>query len=176
MFQFRSIAQLPTENIDKFHARLRQMAKNCNFHDEAREIKSQIIQKCMLEKVREKGLTEPDTTLDDLLKYARSLEISKIQSQSMMTNSGVMTKPEVQPEITQAVNKITSKTCRCCGGAWPHERREKCPAWGKECLKCRKQKHFAKHCLSNKPQGKKQTNFVEEDQTPTSQPEGGSEG
>ena len=39
---------------------------------------------------------------------------------------------------------MASKTCRNCGGAWPHE--GKCPAHGKQYRKCQKPNHFARVC------------------------------
>ena len=39
---------------------------------------------------------------------------------------------------------MTSKTCRNCWGAWPHD--GQCPANGKQCRKCRKPNHFARVC------------------------------
>ena len=41
----------------------------------------------------------------------------------------------------------TSKRCMMCGGAW-HQSLAQCPARGKECYKCKKINHFAKHCKS----------------------------
>ena len=46
VFVFRQAAQLADETLDKFNARLRQIARNCNFHDVDREVRSKIIQKC----------------------------------------------------------------------------------------------------------------------------------
>ncbi len=36
------------------------------------------------------------------------------------------------------------KTCRNCGGAWPHA--GQCPANGKKCRKCQKPNYFAQVC------------------------------
>ena len=55
VFVFRQVAQHTDETLDKFNAHLRQLAKNCNFHATDREVRSQIIQKCLLSKVRENG-------------------------------------------------------------------------------------------------------------------------
>ena len=42
-----------------------------------------------------------------------------------------------------------SKTCLYCG--LNHEfKKEKCPAWGKQCSKCKKSNHFAKVCQQTK--------------------------
>ena len=63
VFTFRQTQQKSGETIDQFHARLQQMSKNCNFEDKNREIKSQIIQKCLMHKIRGKGLSEVNITL-----------------------------------------------------------------------------------------------------------------
>ena len=41
--------------------------KHCNFHEKDREVKPQIIQRCAMSKVRDKGLSEPTITLQRLL-------------------------------------------------------------------------------------------------------------
>ena len=51
MFVFRQAAQHTYETLDKFNARVRQLAKSCNFHEADREARSQIIKKCLLSKV-----------------------------------------------------------------------------------------------------------------------------
>ena len=63
VFVFRQAEQHADETLDKFNARLKQLAKNCNFHETDREVRSQIIQKCRLSKVREKGLSDTDISL-----------------------------------------------------------------------------------------------------------------
>ena len=83
IFMFRQASQETGENIDKYHARLRHLAKSCEFHDADREIKSQIVQRCTLSKVRDKGLAEPDVTLDKLLKFGRTLEATEMQARAM---------------------------------------------------------------------------------------------
>ena len=61
VFTFRQTQQISGETIDQFHARLQQMSKNCNFEEKNREIKSQIIQKCLIHTIRDKGLGEVNT-------------------------------------------------------------------------------------------------------------------
>ncbi|XP_033110746.1 uncharacterized protein LOC117111846 [Anneissia japonica] len=83
IFMFRQATQHPTEVLDKYHARLCQLAKNCEFHDKDAEIKSQIIQRCQLIKVRNKGLSEPTLTLKELLTFGRTLEATNVQAKAM---------------------------------------------------------------------------------------------
>ena len=83
VFTFRQTQQKSGETIDQFHARLQQMSKNCNFEDKNREIKSQIIQKCLMHKIRDKGLSEVNITLHQLLTYGRTLEATVQQAKIM---------------------------------------------------------------------------------------------
>ena len=78
------------ETIDEFHTRLRGMSRHCQFHDVDREIKSQIIQKCRSEKVREKGLADPTINLEDLVKFGRNLELTRTCGGSMKEYQGNM--------------------------------------------------------------------------------------
>ena len=94
---FRQTQQLPGggETLDQFHARLLQLSKNCNFVNRDGEIRSQIIQKCAMAKIRDKGLSEADITLEQLLRYGRTLE-STIQQSLMMSNSAHATSTTAQ--------------------------------------------------------------------------------
>ena len=93
VFVFRQAAQLTDETLDKCNARLRQLSKNCNFHETDREVRSQIIQKCLLSKFREKGLSDTDISLSNLLKYGRTLEATLTQGQAM-TGNNIGTRPK----------------------------------------------------------------------------------
>ena len=86
VFTFRQAQQNAGETLDEFHARLQQLARNCNFSDTTREIRSQIIQKCSMSKIRDKGLSEENITLERLLTYGRTLE-STIQQSAIMSNA-----------------------------------------------------------------------------------------
>ena len=93
VFVFRQAAQHTDETLDTFNARLRQLAKNCNFPKTDREVRSQIIQKCLLSKVREKGLSDTDIALAHLLKYGHTLEATLSQGLAMTGNT-IGTRPK----------------------------------------------------------------------------------
>ena len=82
VFRFRSTRQTTTETIDEFAVRLRRLAKHCEFGDVDWEIKSQIVQTCVLEKVREKAFMET-VTLEGLLAYARTVEAAQAHMAAM---------------------------------------------------------------------------------------------
>ena len=87
LFVFRQAAQLSTDTLDSFHARLQQLSRHCDFADKEREIKSQVIQKCTLQKVRDKGLRDDTLGLQDLLRFARTLEATTLQSKAMASST-----------------------------------------------------------------------------------------
>ena len=72
---FRQLPQAEDEPIDTFVTRLREAASRCQFHDTAREIKDQVVQKCTSDRLRRKALRE-DLSLDNLLKVARAMELA----------------------------------------------------------------------------------------------------
>ena len=65
VFVFHQEAQASEENT--FHTGLKQLSKNCSFHDVDREIKSQIIQEWPLNKVQEKSLSESNITVAEAI-------------------------------------------------------------------------------------------------------------
>ena len=67
----RQLSQEEDESIDKFVTRLREVANRCDFHSIDREIKDQIVQKCL----RRKALRE-DLSLANLVNAARAMEIA----------------------------------------------------------------------------------------------------
>ena len=85
VFTFRQTQQKSGETLDQFHARLQQTSKNCNFQDKNREIKSQIIQKCSMPKIRDR-LSEVNITLPQLLTNGRALEAT-VQQATIMSNA-----------------------------------------------------------------------------------------
>lgn len=79
-YVFRKSMQEPRETFDKYHTRLRMLAKNCEFANVDSEIKTQIIQTCTSSRLLRKALREPDLTLALLLDYGRTLELPEMQA------------------------------------------------------------------------------------------------
>ena len=141
---FRKIKQEEGETMDCFHNRLRQYAKNCEFENEAREIKQQIIENCSSNKIRKQALKE-NIALDDILQLARATEVTELQIKDIECS-----KPRNVSLVDMKNNfkkKPTIKKCYRCGGTFPHQGFD-CPAIGKRCSNCKKMNHFAKVCRS----------------------------
>ena len=161
------LAQQDGESIDKFVTRLRESAARCQFHDTSREIKDQIVQKCISERLRRKALRE-DPSLEALLRGARAMELSNAQAAIMEDEANMNRirkrgKYSSQGKADNGANKQKdgekkSKLCYSCGEIFPHKGgRKNCPAFGKECDTCGKKGHFARLC------NKKETKAVEAD-------------
>ena len=164
-YQFRQATQNVGEPIASYFTRLKQLAKTCEFADEEREIKSQIIQHCTSSKLRRKALSEPATTLQSLLEYGKTLEITEVQAASLekqevnrihrwhgersRKNRNGIAKPKDRGQW----NETKASICGCCGGTYPHPGgREACPAYKKECRNCGKIGHFQSVCSGKKQQ------------------------
>ncbi|CAB4012398.1 Hypothetical predicted protein [Paramuricea clavata] len=80
---FEKAATAKQENISAFRTRLRQLAMNCEFADNDREIKTQIVQNCLLHKLRMKALQNPELTLTQLLDASKAMEMSKSQEETI---------------------------------------------------------------------------------------------
>ena len=142
VYKFRQAKQIRGENIFAYFTRLKQLSKYCEFHDEKREIKTQIIQNGISSKLRRKALAYPDITLE------------KVQAGGI-ENANRIQKKTSRREINQQRNENQQKSkCRFCG--YQHVLgKNNCPAYGKQCRGCLKWDHF-KACCNEKRQGSKQ--------------------
>ena len=106
-----------------------------------------MVDHCKSTRVRKKALRE-DTTLDELLKYARSLEISDRNAEQIEGRS-----EERQDKVYHVRSKNRTpgkhKACYRCVGTYPHQ--DQCPASNFQCRKCKKVGHFTNMCKSKAP-------------------------
>jgi hypothetical protein len=58
VYKFREAKQEPGETIDTFHTKLRQLSLTCEFDNNDKEVKSQIIQGCSSTRLRRCALRE----------------------------------------------------------------------------------------------------------------------
>ena len=183
VFQFRELNQLENETIDQYYCRLKQAAMHCGFENIDKEVKSQIIQKTTDAKLRNKGLFEPNTGLQELLQYVRTNEAT-IRQKKAMEDSLARKTVEVNSKGNASVNSSSTpvhrvtvvhkprtkkqpvrssrpKVCFSCGGSFPHVG-QSCPAKGKSCRSCGAQGHSAKMCKGTKykPKNKPARNRV----------------
>ena len=174
IFNFRKAQQQQDETVDAYHARLRSLARYCEFVNTDAEIKSHIIQTCSSSRLRRRTLSEPALTLQQLLDIARSMEAAERQVQCIEGNkqsnniSDTTVAAIRQPQNTgrqqnrpssfvntgrQSAPQAPQSTCRNCGGPFPHPGgRSNCAGYGKRCNLCLRLNHLARCCLSSNQQ------------------------
>lgn len=157
-FRFFSRSQEVGESVDKYVTDLKKMANPCEFGDELSNlIRDRLVLGLLDKTTQERLLREPDLKLEKALDICRANEISKQQVEqiSSASNSNVeavwkfktanMKKQWHKREESEDMKKKTP--CSRCG--INHQMR-KCPAHGKQCVKCRKMNHFASQCKFEK--------------------------
>nr|XP_006814444.1 PREDICTED: uncharacterized protein LOC102808860 [Saccoglossus kowalevskii] len=155
------------ESTDQYHARLQLLVANCNYANPDEEVCTQIIEHCTSQRLRRRALRE-DMKLEDLLNFARAMEVSESQAADIEGNLHASTINAISRGFKSKHNKrgkpkrvavnesrSTSRLCYFCSGNYPHGR--PCPAKGKKCKSCGKDGHFAKVCRS-KPKRKETAN------------------
>ncbi len=90
-YVFRHTNQERFESVEKFYMRLMQLAATCNFTETSSEIKSQLIAGSINDKITRKGLSEPDLSLDKLLQFAKTLELTDSQNKAVRRTSQTTT-------------------------------------------------------------------------------------
>lgn len=167
-YTFRLAKQQPTENIDSYHARLRTLAKYCEFGDVDAEIKSHVIQTCRSTRLRRRALTETLTLLQ-LIDLGRSMETSERQTKAIesgpaisvssadTTVARIATRQQHTPTSghpQRVTSRPSSDRCRNCGRQYPHEGgRTGCPAFNTVCHTCNRRGHWARCCRSTSGSG-----------------------
>ena len=73
-YKFKQAKPNPNETVDQYCTRLRQLAKNCEFHSVDKEIKSMILQNCHSKTLRRQILRTSGMSLAEVLTLARTLE------------------------------------------------------------------------------------------------------
>jgi hypothetical protein len=137
------------ETIDRFHTCVRKLVKNCEFTDDDREIKTQIIQGCLSQRLWQRALQET-MTLVQLLDYGQSFETSETQACGIEKKLEYVNKTTHHQLQNTKASKV-NKQCDRCNRNYPHVGVS--PAQRKTCNFCSKQNHFAAVCCS-KQQGK----------------------
>lgn len=139
-----------------YHSWLRHLAATCEFNDVDKEIKSQIIQLCTLQHLRQKALRDSTMTREALLAKARALEF--LEQQVIDIES-----PGSAKAVFPQKSKTPDKTARCfnCGGSWPHDAKAGCPAQNRKCNSCKKYSHYVQYC-----QGSQKAQSSEKGRTP----------
>lgn len=146
-FKFRQNMINPNEKIDQFVVRLKKQAALCGFGDQMDDmIMDQIVVATQNDdKLRAKYL-EADTSLDEMMKIARTHETVKTQLHEFREKVLPLSELNaVHNFVGNRDQKRKTPTCsRCLGPHFAIDAR--CPAKASRCSKCGKSGHYARCC------------------------------
>lgn len=126
---FRQASQANDETIDQFYTRLRHLSLTCGFNNADEEIKTQLVERCQSSRLRRKAFRD-DPKLDELIAYARAIEISDHHTREVEKSTKRDTETlNYQREEKRRDFKPNPKAqiCYRCGGTYPHKDKP-CPA------------------------------------------------
>ena len=163
-YQFWHLSPGATESIDAFVSTLRSKAKACNFGDqEAKLIRDRIVFTCPDKRTKEALIRADKLDLDGAIRICRAAETARDSMRELGASSSSSTSAVSVAAVTTSSSAhghshdsrqrdrrppLSQRgACGNCGGN--HEPRQ-CPAFGKECSKCRKKNHYARCCRGNR--------------------------
>lgn len=156
-FKFNRRHQAAGESIEEFVADLRRLVKTCNFGTlQNRLLRDQIVLGVKDETLRSKLLEVRKLSLDGCIDMCRAHEMSQQQTMKMARSTQDVQEVQAFRKKAGASKTADSRTedrrtddtvmkCLFCGGKHPR-RKEKCPAFGRECNACGAKNHFAACC------------------------------
>ena len=172
-YLFNSRQQEAGESFDCYVTALRQIADKCAFDAITPDdlLRERIIFGIADNKVRERLLCEPELNLAKTLDICRASEMSQAQIKAVREfnppNVHLLKENKKSSEGQPSPANQLRYRCRFCGRR--HEsKREACPAWGKQCVKCSKENHFARKCPHSSTSNKVSL-LEEEDELPVFQ-------
>ena len=145
-YKFNNHSQESDESIDAYTTALFTLDESCEFGS----LKEDLIRDrlhCGISdnSLRKKLLQEPKLTLDKCLDSCRAAEATKLHMQAMTNQNKESSHVNALKSSSEKSNVRMVDDCKFCGKS--HERnREKCPAYGKVCKKCKKENHVPSKC------------------------------
>ena len=135
---------------------LRQIADKCAFDAITPDdlLRDRIIFGIADNKVRERLLCEPDLSLSKTLDICRTSEMSQAQIKTvsefnspnvhLLHENQKASEGKLSDGQPSPANQLHYLYCFC--GRKHRSKRQACPAWGKKCIKCGRENHFARKC------------------------------
>ena len=157
-YKFFTTSQQEGQTVDNYITKLKTLAAACEFGDQEDSlIRDRVVLGIREDGLQERLLREKDLTLQKAIEFVRAAETTKEQFRSMkgLPNSVdiIKTASKNNKNYDNHRNQVKNKNykkedknsydCKKCG---KNHRRAECPAYGKQCSKCKKKNHFAVGC------------------------------
>jgi len=143
-FQLGNLQQAEEESLAKYFARVREIAKKCEYHDENDAIRDHLIKTILNRRIRVKAIRQ-GWTLQEILDEAAIDEEINQQATEMEKKIS-----HEEKDVKRIEENAASKLCGRCG----RKHAKKCPAFGATCTACGKRNHYANICRSHPPEQK----------------------
>ena len=157
-YMFLKMRPQSGESTVSYAARLREKAKNCDFHDNDERILEHIIQTTenqeLVRKVIYKKWTLKQTLEEMQLLEETSVQVKAIGQHDTGDVAKISRKSRNRKSSKQDQKPAESNTCIYCDRNHPKGKRL-CPAYCKICGKCGNPNHFAAVCKSTRDTGQK---------------------
>ena len=101
VYKFRQARQQEHETLDAYYTRLCTLAKTCEFADTNIELKQQIIEGCLSNRLRRKILMEKNFNLSQILDYGRTLARTDQQTKEITKKDNVDSYEEQAHQLKQ---------------------------------------------------------------------------
>ena len=152
--RFLSLKQDTGESIIAYFRRLRSAAASCEFENLGTKMSKEddliimrLIDGLIINEHKRKileRLQESDMSLEKIVESLQQLELIRDYNTTVPAEISFASQKAQRPSKIGA-SQEPAATCRYCG---TKHSRGKCPAYGKQCLKCSKRNHFASVCRS----------------------------
>ena len=145
-YKFNNRSPEVDESIDAYTIALRTLAETCEFGS----LKDDLIRDPLVCGMKDNGprkklLRESKLTLQKCLDSCREAEAPELPVQEMSSQSKESSEVNALKSSRPKSNPSMVDDCKFCGKS--HERnREKCPAFGQICRKCKKENHVVSKC------------------------------
>ncbi len=164
-YKFFTCAQKQGQTVDQYVNDLQQKAKSCEFGNlKDSLVRDRIVCGIYANDIREKLLRDDRLTLARAIETCRAFEIANSQAKELGEDCSVhfvrsKGKQKRQNQNSQFQKNSKHDSCGRCGKK--HTIEQKCPAYGKKCMKCGRIGHFAVVCRSSTSQSSKKKNVHE---------------
>ncbi|KAI5731530.1 hypothetical protein M8J77_011720 [Diaphorina citri] len=155
-FKFFSQVQQHDETFQNFYAKLRKLAKDCEFGEQEGNImKSRIILGVKDRELQQRLLRNSEDRLDDIVNHCKGAEEALTNQQQIrhennkekyeVTRIQARTRPSHQVESQLKVQ--SQFKCKRCGKNHPPK---SCPAFHTTCTKCKRKGHYPALCKTRR--------------------------